>query len=89
MSYWRVQSGLEVDFVWRRNDRRVGIEVKASDRWRSAEGDGLRALHESVGLARSIVVYLGERRLKDDAIDVFPLWDFVQELNRGNILPPV
>lgn len=88
LTYWRVQSGLEVHFVWRRGDRRVGVEVKASDRWRSAEGDGLRALHQTVGLERSCVVYLGERRLKDGEIDIFPLWDFVQELNRGAILPP-
>lgn len=85
LAYWRLPSGLEVDFVWQRGDRRVGLEVKASERWRSSDGDGLRALDEAVGLDRRVVVYLGDRRLQDRGIEVLPFWEFIAEL--GAIFP--
>lgn len=86
LSYWRVQSGLEVDFVWQRGDERVGIEVKASERWRPEDGAGLRALHEATGLTRAIVVYLGDRPLKDGPIEVWPFTEFIGRLTSGAVL---
>ncbi len=86
LSYWRLPSGLEVDFVWQRGDLRVGVEVKASERWRTEDGAGLAALHEAVGLTRQLVVYLGEARLKDGAREVLPFNDFVAELGAGRVL---
>ncbi|MBI5482383.1 MAG: ATP-binding protein [Deltaproteobacteria bacterium] len=73
VSYWRVQSGLEVDFVWQRGTTRVGIEVKASHRWRAEDSAGLLALDAAVGLTRRLGVYLGERRLKVGSVEVFPV----------------
>jgi predicted AAA+ superfamily ATPase len=32
LHYWRTPGGSEVDFIWTRGARTVGIEVKASDR---------------------------------------------------------
>jgi predicted AAA+ superfamily ATPase len=85
LAYWRLPSGLEVDLDWQRGARRIGVEVKASERWRSEDGAGLRALHDAVGLERRVVVYLGDRRLKDEEIDVLPFWEFVGEL--GALFP--
>ena len=81
LAYWRLPSGLEVDLVWQRADRRVGIEVKASERWRTEDGDGLRALDEAVGLDRSLVVYLGDRRLKDRELEVLPFREFIASMD--------
>ncbi len=88
LSFWRLPSGLEVDFVWQRGDVRVGVEVKASERWRTEDGAGLAALHEAVGLTRQVVVYLGEARLKDGAREVLPFNAFVAELGAGSVLSP-
>lgn len=85
LAYWRLPSGLEVDLIWQRGGRRVGIEVKGSERWRSEDGAGLRALDEAVGLDRRVVVYLGDRRLKDKDIDVLPFREFVGGL--GALFP--
>lgn len=60
----------------------MGIEVKGSERWRTEDGAGLRALDEAVGLDRRLVVYLGDRRLKDKGIEVLPFWEFVGEMGR-------
>lgn len=80
LSYWRLPSALEVDFVWQRGTRRIGLEVKASERWRSADGAGLRALHAAVGLDRQLAVYLGDRALRDREIEVMPFGDFAAAL---------
>ena len=82
LSYWRLPSGLEVDVVWQRGGRRIGLEVKASERWRTGDGAGLRALDEAVGLERRLVVYLGDCRLKDGSIDVLPFAEFVGSIGR-------
>jgi predicted AAA+ superfamily ATPase len=87
LSYWRLPSGLEVDFVWQRGDRRVAIEVKASERWRREDGDGLRALGSGVDLDRCVALYLGRDRLKDGAIDVLPFKEFLAELASGGLIP--
>jgi len=81
LAYWRLPSGLEVDLVWQRGDRRVGLEVKSSDRWRPGDGEGLRALGKAVGLDRSVAVYLGDRRLKDGDVEVLPFWEFISSLD--------
>lgn len=85
ISYWRTPSGVEVDFVWQRGERRVGFEVKASARWRPDDGDGLRTLSQTVGLDRSVGVYLGDQRLKDGDIEVYPLSEFVKALSNGSL----
>lgn len=87
LSYWRLPSGLEVDFVWQRGDRRIAIEVKASDRWRREDADGLVALAESMDLDRCVALYLGRERLRHGPIDVLPFADFVAELGEGRLLP--
>lgn len=86
LSYWRTPSGTEVDFVWKRANRAVGIEVKAATRWRSADGRSLRELHGSGALQRSFAVYRGEHALKDGPISVLPFERFVRELAGGRIL---
>ncbi len=86
LAYWRTPSGSEVDFVWSRADRAVGIEVKASARWRSGDS---RALHEMVAsriVRRGFGVYLGDAALKDGKIDVPPLRAFLSRLNEGDVL---
>jgi predicted AAA+ superfamily ATPase len=86
LAYWRTPSGSEVDFVWSRGGRAVGIEVKASARWRS--GDSC-ALHEM--LARRVVrrgfgVYLGEAPLADGKIQVLPVRAFLNRLVEGEVV---
>jgi predicted AAA+ superfamily ATPase len=85
LAYWRLPSGLEVDLVWQRAERRIGLEVKGSERWRTADGEGLRQLAKAVGLDRSLVVYLGEHRLKDGEIEVLPFWEFIGRM--GELFP--
>ncbi len=86
LSYWRTRDGLEVDFIYSRGDRHVGLEVKASERFRPEDAKGLLTLHEQLGLERLVVVFLGARPQKVGPIDVLPVRHFLKELNAGSLL---
>jgi predicted AAA+ superfamily ATPase len=86
LAYWRTPSGSEIDFVWTRGARSVGIEVKAASRWRREDG---RALAERVAekkLRAGFGVYRGERALRVGPLSVLPLPLFLDRLAQGEIL---
>lgn len=88
LAYWRTPSGTEVDFVWTRARAAVGIESKASTRWRSGEGRGLEQLLGTGAIHSGYGVYLGDRELVDGGLRVLPVTRFLQELAAGRILRP-
>ncbi len=67
-------SGLEVDFVLRRGDELVAVEVRAGRKVFEADLRGLRAIAGLPGLRRRLVVCRGERRQRTaDGIEVLPV----------------
>jgi len=86
LSYYRTPSGTEVDFVWHRGALAVGIEVKASPRWRPEHGRGLAELHRAGVVNGCCGVYLGDIALQDGPIRVLPLRAFLGELSGGRVL---
>jgi predicted AAA+ superfamily ATPase len=86
LAYYRTPSGTEVDFVWSRGQRAVGIEVKASPRWRPEFGSALAELHGLGVLSDCVAVYLGDRPLQAGPVRVLPLQAFANELAAGRVL---
>lgn len=86
LSYWRTPSGSEVDFIWSRGTRAVGIEVKAASRWRPEFGGPLTSLLADRVLRAGFGVYLGAAELKDGALRVLPFDTFLRALAAGDIL---
>ena len=86
LSYYRTASGSEVDFVWTRGRHAIGIEVKASARWRSEYGRPLADLHRAGVATGCYGIYLGDRPLQDGPIRILPLHAFLRELARGRVL---
>lgn len=80
VQWYRTGGGAEVDFVWRGPHHSVGIEVKASARWRPETGAALRELLERKAIRRAVAVYLGDRPLVDDGIQVLPARAFAEQL---------
>jgi predicted AAA+ superfamily ATPase len=79
LHYWRLASGIEVDFII--GNMTVAIEAKAAARVTSDHFKGLRHLHQDHPRARRIVVCLeSKRRTTDDGIEVWPVRTFVEEL---------
>lgn len=83
----RAPSRAEIDFTWTRVKTSVGIEVKASARWRPEYSRTLLELQDSGTLPSSYRVYLGDTELQDHSVRVLPVGTFLQKLNGGRILP--
>ena len=86
LSYWRLASGIEVDFVV--DDLRAAIEAKATRSVHADHMKGLGALsadHPRVG--KRIVVSLDERpRRTDDGVEILPATTFAERLWADDLL---
>lgn len=87
LSYYRTPSGSEVDFVWQRGPTRIGIEVKASARWRPEFTRTLHELTSEGAINAGYGVYLGDRPIVDRGVRVLPFGAFLVALGAGKILP--
>jgi len=84
LSYWRLASGVEVDFVV--NDLQVAIEAKATARVTADHLKGLRNLaqdHPRAG-QRVVVCLEPKARRTDDGILILPAREFCERLTAGN-----
>jgi predicted AAA+ superfamily ATPase len=86
LSYYRTPSGTEVDFVWTRGRHRVGIEVKATPRWRVEDSRPLRGLSEAKVLTACYAVYEGDTPQEDGPVRILPVATFLRDLAGGRIL---
>jgi uncharacterized protein len=86
LAYWRLASGIEVDFVV--DDLRLAIEVKSSRKITGRHLKGLRNLaidHPEV--RRRIVVCLEPRaRRTEDGIEILPVTEFSRRLWLGELV---
>lgn len=90
ISYWApVQARqTEVDFLLRRGREYLALEVKAQSRFARTQLSGLRAIADLPGLARRVLVYLGDRRLRtEDGIEVWPLRALLDAVARDRLWP--
>ena len=87
INYWGTPSGGEIDFIWRRGKRAVGIEVRASNRYRSEETATLREFLERKLLSSAYAVYDGREVLKDAGVTILPVAEFMRRLARGDVIP--
>jgi uncharacterized protein len=83
LSYWRLASGIEVDFVL--NDVEIAIEAKATAKVTADHLRGLRNLPQDHPEVRHrIVVCLESKsRRTEDGIRILPAREFCQRLNAG------
>jgi predicted AAA+ superfamily ATPase len=83
--FWRNYNGLEVDLLWENKEGFVAIEIKAAERWDKKFNRGLVRLTEELGEDRvkRYGVYMGERRLMWNGIEIMPVMDFLHRLWQG------
>jgi predicted AAA+ superfamily ATPase len=84
--YYRTPAGSEIDFVWQRGKTVIGVEVKASTKWRSEYGATLREMVNSGVLKSGYVVYGGDNAVRDGSIIGLPINQFLKRLHDGAIL---
>ena len=80
ISYWRLASGVEVDFVV--GDMVAAIEIKATQRLGGNHFSGLKAIRDDhPGVGHRILVCLEpRRRLREDGIEILPVREFLEKL---------
>ena len=86
LHFWRTPHGSEVDFIWTRAKRAVGVEVKAAERWRPEFGEALKGLIEAGIVQAGFGVYTGAVELRDGPLRVLPIQRFFRILSEGGIL---
>lgn len=85
LRYWRLASGIEVDFILGAMD--VAVEVRSTTKAGPAHLAGLRALredHPRVG-KRLLVCQESRRRVTPDGIEVLPVKEFLDQLWAGRV----
>lgn len=85
LAYWRLASGIEVDFVV--DDLRLAIEVKATRKAHADHAKGLRELAVDQRVRRRVIVSLDPRpRRTEDGIEVLPARVFAERLWAGDLI---
>jgi predicted AAA+ superfamily ATPase len=88
--YWApTQSrGVEVDFLLRRGDEMVALEVKAGRRFSRSWLAGLKAIGELDGVIRRVVVHPGSQKLETEVgIEVWPVPELLERLADNTLWP--
>lgn len=86
LSYWRTESGNEVDLIWFRGKTRIGFEVKYSKTWKKSFNLGLKTLLENGSITKAYGIYIGETTLRQEGIHVFPFQKFLEKVQRAGRL---
>lgn len=86
LSYWRVASGIEVDFIV--DDMRVAIEAKATTAATADHLKGLRSLMQDHPRVERRILVCRERtaRRTEDGILILPASEFIAQLATGELL---
>ncbi len=90
VSYWAPAQArrTEVDFLLRRGNEHLAIEVKAQSRFSKSQLTGLRAIADLGRTVRRVLIYLGTERLRtDDGIEVWPLQSFLDAVAGDRLWP--
>lgn len=90
LHYWAAHSGdrTEVDFLLRRGNEFVAIEVRSRPRYHTGMLPGLRAVDALAGTVRRVLVYDGKRSFRTaDGIGVWT-FDRLHHALAGNTLWP-
>ncbi|MCP5102730.1 MAG: ATP-binding protein [bacterium] len=86
--YWSPASAqkTEVDFLLKRENDIIAIEVKSGLNIQRTHLKGLKAISGLEGLKKRILVYPGEKKMKtEDNIEIWPLPFFLDSLNNNTL----
>jgi len=79
--YWRTADEMEVDFVLYGNKGILAFEVKRSGKVSREMTRGLRAFLKAYPMSKAYLIYGGERRLREDNIEIIPIKEALLSLS--------
>lgn len=80
LSYWRTKQGQEVDLIVEHKDRRIAIEVKATERPNSDDFGGLEMFRQKYRCDHSYLVCQISRPQRFGSIEAIPWWEITERL---------
>lgn len=83
ISYWRTNSGVEVDAVL--GDADIAIEIKSSTEVKDSQMKSLKSFSDDYPQARLIIVSLDKYRRRKENIEIIPVREFLTDLWLGKI----
>lgn len=81
ISYWRTSNDMEVDFVLYGNNGIRALEVKRTGKVSKSMLNGLISFLKDYPMAKAYFIYGGERRLRQDDIEIVPMSNALKELS--------
>jgi uncharacterized protein len=78
--FWRTKSGNEVDFVVYGNKTFFALEVKHANTIRTKDLQGLKSFRQDYPEAKTMLLYLGNERLRKDSIHCLPCETFLEAM---------
>jgi uncharacterized protein len=82
VSYWRTSNGREVDFVLYGPRGLLAFEIKRTARANAALLGGLKSFLSDYPMARAHFVYMGNRRMREGAIEIVPAEQALKDLRQ-------
>jgi predicted AAA+ superfamily ATPase len=79
--YWRTSNGREVDFVLYGAKGLLAFEIKRTSRITSDVLGGLKSFLADYPMAKTYFVYMGNRRMYKDKIEIIPVLEILKDLN--------
>lgn len=89
LQFWSSHYGVEVDFLFETTKGFVAVECKIAKKWKTEFSKGLKRIQNELGGERKVKafgIYMGERRLAWDTLDILPVLDFLKRLWNGDIV---
>ena len=80
ISYWRTSNGREVDFVLYGPKGLLSFEIKRTSRITSTMLGGLKSFLADYPMAKAYFVYMGNRRMYEDKIEIVPVLEILKNL---------
>ncbi len=84
--FWKTHHKSEIDFIIEIKGKKVGIELKSSQIWKKEFGKYLKKAKENKFIDRAIGVYLGDKNLKANFLDVYTLRNFLKILEKNSLI---
>ena len=87
MSFWRTQTGDEVDFVVYTESEFTAIEVKNTAKPSYGDFAALKLFGKDYPMARRILLYRGREQYLEQGVLVMPVEKFLLSLRPGEKIP--
>ena len=86
ISFWKTHHSSEIDFIIEIRGKKIGIELKSSAIWKREFGKYLIKAKQEKIIDRALGVYLGDRNLKTDFLEVYTLKSFLKSLEKDTLI---